>query len=293
MTDPDDLPTPASTAGARSWTVGYRVRFDEAGPDGLVRPGILLAYAQDCAWIHSTRLGFDRAWYAARGLAWLVRAVRLDLLAPIPSGSELRVRTEVVGFRAASARRRTAISLGEVPVALVDTDWAMTDLDGRPARVPAEILDRFAAAGDPPDAPFAPIRLRSAVPGTRARHGVQADPAASGDSGAPDETVGTTLVRWSDADPMGHLNNGRTLDLVEEAVAATPDGRALLERLPRRYVIEYRASLPVGQRVVFAVRAASPGPGVDVELRADRPDRPAVLAVVDLPAGPTEGIGSA
>lgn len=289
MTDPDDLPTPDSTAGARSWTVGYRVRFDEAGPDGFVRPGILLAYAQDCAWIHSTRLGFDRAWYAARGLAWLVRAVRLDLLAPIPSGSELRVRTEVLGFRAASARRRTAISLGEVPVAVVDTDWAMTALDGRPARVPAEILERFAAAGDPPDAPFAPIRLRSVAPGTHARPDVQAVQAAPDDSEAPDETVGTTLVRWSDADPMGHLNNGRALDLVEEAVATTPDGRALLERLPRRYVVEYRASLPVGQRIVYTVRAASPGPGVDVELRADRPDRPAILAVVDLTAGLSAG----
>ena len=51
----------------------YRVRFDEAGPDGLLRTSVLLRYAQDVAWHHSTSRGFDRAWYAERGLAWLVR----------------------------------------------------------------------------------------------------------------------------------------------------------------------------------------------------------------------------
>ena len=31
----------------------YRVRFDEAGPDGLLRTSVLLRYAQDLAWYHS------------------------------------------------------------------------------------------------------------------------------------------------------------------------------------------------------------------------------------------------
>ena len=42
----------------------YRVRFDEAGPDGLAPDVGLMRYAQDVAWQHSTALGFDRAWYA-------------------------------------------------------------------------------------------------------------------------------------------------------------------------------------------------------------------------------------
>ena len=48
----------------------YRVRFDEAGPDGLLRASGLLRYAQDVAWMHSEALGFDRAWYRERDLAW-------------------------------------------------------------------------------------------------------------------------------------------------------------------------------------------------------------------------------
>ena len=39
----------------------YRVRFDEAAPDGLIRTSVLLRYAQDLAWFHSARQGFHRA----------------------------------------------------------------------------------------------------------------------------------------------------------------------------------------------------------------------------------------
>lgn len=243
---PDDGGEPSGSDAARlppagpderSWAVDYRIRFDEAGPDGRVRPGVLLAYAQDCAWVHSTALGFDRAWYAERGLAWLVRAVRLDLLAPIPSGAVVRVRTEVVGFRGASARRRTEVALDGRQAAVVVTDWALTDASGRPARVPGELRARFAAAGSGPSS-FAPLRAfeRSTVPG------------AAVIGGLPER------VRRADADPMGHLNNGRALDLVEEALATSPAGRALLDRLPRRYVIAYRVPLAGGRPVVVALR---------------------------------------
>jgi acyl-CoA thioesterase FadM len=270
-------PSASPPGDARSWTVTYRVRFDEAAPDGLVRPGVLLAYAQDCAWVHSTALGFDRAWYAARGLAWLVRAVRLDLRAAIPSGGLLTVRTEVVGFRAASARRRTAIGFAGFagpPVAELLTDWALTDGGGRPVRVPAEILARFEAAGAEQPSAFAPLRIR-----------------AADDGPAPHEPelrdlVLRDLVRWSDADPMGHLNNGRAVDLVDEALARMPDGRAVLERIPRRYLLEYRAPLPVGTAIALGARRLEPEPGgsfwveARTEARTADAGRPAIVALV-------------
>ena len=46
----------------------YRVRFDEAGPDGHLRTSGLMRYAQDVAWQHSAALGFGRDWYLERGL---------------------------------------------------------------------------------------------------------------------------------------------------------------------------------------------------------------------------------
>ena len=73
------------------YLAGYRVRFDEAGPDGLLRTSALMRYAQDIAWRHSEQLGFDRDWYASRGLG----SVRV--MADCSSG-HLRPRKASSGF---------------------------------------------------------------------------------------------------------------------------------------------------------------------------------------------------
>ena len=49
-----------SADGSRlAWQTSYRVRFDEAGPDGHLRTSGFMRYAQDLAWQHSADLGFD------------------------------------------------------------------------------------------------------------------------------------------------------------------------------------------------------------------------------------------
>src|SRR5262245_37286056 len=85
----------------------YRVRFDEAAPDGLLRTSVVLRYAQDLAWFHSSQRGFTRAWYAERGLTWLARAAEVTMLRPVLVGDELVGTTRVVGWRRVWARRRT------------------------------------------------------------------------------------------------------------------------------------------------------------------------------------------
>ena len=88
----------------------YRVRFDEAGPDGRLRTSVLLRYAQDLAWFHSAARGFDRAWYAERGLAWLVRAAEVEVLAGRSRwATSSSGTTQVVGWRRVWARRRTDV----------------------------------------------------------------------------------------------------------------------------------------------------------------------------------------
>jgi acyl-CoA thioesterase FadM len=67
----------------------FRVRFDECGPDGLLRTSVLLRYAQDLASHHSALVGIDRAWYAERGIGWLVRAAEVAVLAPLRVGDAL------------------------------------------------------------------------------------------------------------------------------------------------------------------------------------------------------------
>ena len=212
----DRGPDPA-TAGRV--TVPYRIRFDECGPDGLVRSSALLRYAQDVAWVHSERLGFDRAWYAERELAWVVRAVELAVLEPLPLGMTLALSTAVTGFRKVWARRRSEGRADDGRLVLwVHTDWVMTDSRrGLPARVP----DAFPAAFAVPSGGFDPGR-------------VPLPPAPEG------ALVHRASVRPQDLDPMGHVNNAAYVDYLEEALAAVgPGAETAITGTPRRLRLEY------------------------------------------------------
>jgi acyl-CoA thioesterase FadM len=211
--------SPAKSSDPFSETVLYRVRFDESDPGGVLRASSLLRYAQDCAWIHSERLGFDRAWYSARGLWWLVRCADLQVLGDIPMGETVRVTTTVVGSRKVWARRQTDVTgtTGQ-PVASVITDWVITDERGAPTRVPREFFELFGSRVQT----FTPGRvLLPPTPTSAFRHPVP--------------------VRRQDLDPMGHVNNAAYIDFLEEGVIAAGAG-PWLQRLPRRYRLEYVAA---------------------------------------------------
>ena len=179
------------------YLAGYRVRFDEAGPDGNLRTSALLRYAQDIAWRHSEQLGFDRDWYADRGLGWVVRGVALELDAPIPLGTTLRVSTAVVGHRRIWARRLGDCRFADGRLAArVTTDWVLLDARGRVVRIP----DDFGVA-------FANPEVRSEI----LRVPVETEPRAGRH---------TLTVRPTDLDPIAHVNNAVYVDWLEEAVEA-------------------------------------------------------------------------
>ena len=229
-------------AANQTASVHYRVRFDECGPDGLARTAALLRYAQDVAWIHSERLGFDRDWYATRGLTWLVRAARVVVLRPVPLGTTLEVSTTVTGFRKVWARRRTDGRLADGTLAFwAHTDWVIVDARGLPTRVPAEFP---AVYGDLPG-PFEPGR-------------VTLPPTPSGAARL------AAVVRPQDLDPLGHVNNAAYLDYLEEALlAAGPEAGDAVAALPRTIHLEYLAQAAPGATVDGAVWADPPpaGPG--------------------------------
>jgi acyl-ACP thioesterase len=208
---------------------GYRVRFDEAGPDGRLRTSALLRYAQDVAWRHSEQLGFDRAWYQSRGLGWVVRGCELEILQPIPIGHTLRVSTAVVGHRRIWARRLGACHLADGALAAtVTTDWVLLDARGRIVRIPPD----FGVAFTNPEVDSEILRV--------------AQPAG--------ETVSTAeiRVRPADLDPLDHVNNAVYVDWLEEAL----DGagwRSASEAVPRSYRLEYAASAARGDLVRIAL----------------------------------------
>jgi acyl-ACP thioesterase len=208
----------------------YRVRFDEADVDGHLRPSGILRYTQDMAWRHSEEGGFDRAWYDARAMHWLVRNVSLRIRETATQGDVLSIATEVVGWRQVWARRRTEMRRrarggDHEPIAVVDTDWVLLGVDGRPARVPPEVARYFT-----PGQRFSRIRIDLPTP-------------------TDDPTTLSTRVRPIDVDPLRHMNNAAYLDFVDDALARMP-GVADRGR-PCGYEVGYlRAALPDSAIVV-------------------------------------------
>ena len=207
----------------------YRVRFDEAGPDGNLRSGGYLRFAQDLAWIHSESAGFGREWYGERGLFWLVRGVELEVLDAVEYGTELVVSTEVTGFRRVMARRRSEFRRpeSERTIAFALTDWVLLNDAGRPVRPPTDIPEVFGSASD-----FTPLRVEL---------GALAD----------DATERSFHVRRSEADPMAHVNNAGYLDYLDEQYLTVFDAPmdAPLP-LPRRYRAEFVGSAVPGATLV-------------------------------------------
>ena len=210
------------------YLTGYRVRFDEAGPDGLVRASTLLRYAQDVAWRHSEHLGFDRGWYQERGLGWVVRGLDLELREPIPMGHTLRVTTAVVGHRRIWARRVGECRLADGRLAArVTTDWVLLDSRNRIVRIPAD----FGLA-------FANPEIRSEI--------VRVPPP----DGVPVRTL-EVRVRVGELDPLDHVNNAVYVDWLEEGLVAA--GWSVATALPRKARIEYLASAERGDDVAIAL----------------------------------------
>jgi acyl-CoA thioester hydrolase len=251
-----------SESPGNSHSALYRVRFDESTPAGLARTSALLRYAQDVAWAHSEALGFDRAWYAERSLAWLVRAAELEVLAPIPLGSSLDVFTSVVGHRRVWARRRGEFHLGEggdrTLVAWVHTDWVLIDARGRITRVPEVFGATFPA-------PLSNDTLgRVALPA------------------APRSAAHARFrVRPQELDPMDHVNNAVYVDWLEESVLAAGADTGSNMRRPR-----HRAwsSKPRPGRRAGAGRIGLPQPARRCSGRGSSPD-PAVAHPHHGPAG--------
>jgi acyl-CoA thioesterase FadM len=204
----------------------YRVRFDEAGPDGSLSAAGYLRYAQDLAWIHSETAGFGREWYAARGLTWLARAIELEIDVPVTYGAELDVTTHLTGIRRVWARRATEFRLRDQPdeIARATTDWVLINAAGRPVRPPDGVIEAFGA--DLAD--FSPLRLPDQLP-------------------PPESARRESTVRRGELDPLGHLNNAAYLDYLDEHYLDTAGHAALPPK--RRYQVEFVAPAALGTKV--------------------------------------------
>jgi acyl-ACP thioesterase len=227
--------------GRSTWRTSYRVRFDEAGPDGRLRTSGFMRYAQDLAWQHSADLGFGRAWYAERGLTWLVRAAELVITAAPEMGTEISARTAIVGIRRVFARRRGEFLLADgTPAGWVHTDWVLIDARGALTRIPAIFPETFGGAE---------------LMGSVGRIPLPPTP--------PDAVHRRFAVRPHELDPMDHANNAVYLDWLEESILAASadpaEARAATGDLPRRYRMEYALAVEAGAQLDDAAWRADDG----------------------------------
>ena len=218
MTDQDRQPDRCSAP--------YRVRFDEAAPDGRIRTSVLLRYAQDLAWYHSAYHGFTREWYRERGLTWLARAAEVTVEGDMRVGDEIVGTTQVVGWRRVWARRRTDfVDADGRPLAWTHVDWVLLDARGAPTRVPSDFDKDFWA----PQADFPLGRVTLTDP-------------------PKDVETASIRVRPQELDPMDHVNNAVYADWLDEQVLRL-GGEAEVRAIPRTVRLEYARAVESGSIV--------------------------------------------
>lgn len=177
----------------REFGLTHVVRYDECNCFGLLTPTAFSRFMQDIA----ARDAAD-AQLSGNGY-WVVRRTVMTFNAPVPMHTRLDLKTFGIGFTRITAQRgyeaRLAGQPAADPVLSARSLWVYVDPRGRPTRLPERTSEIWLPDGPQPqlaDAPF------PAFPAS--------EPAAI-----------TTIVRFSDIDPMMHMNNASAVEKLDNA----------------------------------------------------------------------------
>jgi acyl-CoA thioester hydrolase len=189
------------------------------------------AYArllEEAATLASAEAGYPARWYGRENTVWVIRRSTIDCVAPLARDADLEVVTWVADFRRVRSRREYEVYVSPSTVAalMAHTDWVYVErADGRPRRIPDSMIEAFAPGGLLPALPRAPLVLPA----------VAAEATAVERSATPE-----------DVDALGHVNNARYFDYVEEASQSVA-GAGLH---PIRHDLEYLAETRAGDRLL-------------------------------------------
>lgn len=177
---------------------------------GMLRPSALLGDLQDVATLHAADLGLSREMLVEKYNAFwmLVRTwYRLDM--PILADQTFTVRTSHRGGGGAMVYRDFDLSVNGTPVGEAVTAWVVATLDTRTMLRPSHIEEIMASK--------IPEQCKTKTLG---RIKAPADL----------QLLETRLVRYSDTDVNGHMNNARYADVACDAIDyARMQGRYLSE----------------------------------------------------------------
>lgn len=211
------VPQPPS---GRTFRVGYRVRLSDTDATGRLRLDAVARYLQDAA-IDDVE---ETEWGAPEHL-WVLRAVRIDVVAPFLADSVVDIVTWGSSFSSLAAGRRWSLS-GDAGGAIeVDSTWIHLGPDARPARI-GEGFEGYAEAAQ---GRVASTKLTLEAPPT-------------------DGTRNAWPLRATDVDRMGHVNNAAYWEAIEHRLLDRgPDLRR-----PHRARLDYRHPVDLGEQVELA-----------------------------------------
>ncbi len=177
----------------RQFCLTHTVRYDECNCDGFLTPAAFLRYMQDIAAQDAEDANLSGDGY------WIVKRTTISFTTPVPIHTRLIVKTHGIGFTRITAQRGyEAYRDGEDaddPVISARTLWVYVDSRGRPMRIPEKTAQIWLPDGPRPQQPDDPL---PAHPDSRP------------------ETASST-VRFSDIDPMRHLNNASAVEMLDNA----------------------------------------------------------------------------
>lgn len=127
------------------FTVRLPVRQYELDLLGHVNNSVYLNWIEQAAVDHVEALGFGRAWALGAGGAWVVREHHVTYHRPVEYGDVVLVTTlpqEIAGVRGIRRSEIHREADGRL-MTEAETHWIWVRGDGRPARVPAELLAAF------------------------------------------------------------------------------------------------------------------------------------------------------
>jgi acyl-CoA thioester hydrolase len=127
-------------------SITVRVRHHEMDALGHVNNAVYLNYVEEAAIDHARVRGYDEARWRELGGSWVVRKHEITYRAPAVAGDELVVTTRIVALDRARGTRRTTIERDGVLLVEAVTEWVWIGLDGRPRRLPPEVLEDWTPA---------------------------------------------------------------------------------------------------------------------------------------------------
>jgi acyl-CoA thioester hydrolase len=124
----------------------FGVRTYEVDENGHVNNAVYLNWAEYLTADHAEVAGFGREWSLERGGAWLVRRHEITYHQPALRGDEVTATVRVLALAGVRGLRQTTFRRERdgAQLAEVRSEWVWVRLsDGRPMRVPAELLARY------------------------------------------------------------------------------------------------------------------------------------------------------